>query len=78
MLGDLGTMKQPLNTSILSTPIERDATSMKLPDLPSGKCVNHPDRKSVRKHLCSECLANWEKTVLSYEAIEQGEVLVPE
>jgi hypothetical protein len=54
---------------------ERD---MRLPDLPSGKCVNHPTVKAVRKHLCAECLAKWEKRVLDYEAIQPGEVLVPD
>ncbi len=58
--------------------IERDNNDMQLPILSANKCVNHPTVKAVKKHLCSQCYAKWEKTVLDYEAIQQGEVLSPE
>lgn len=51
--------------------IERDK-NMRLPDLPLGKCVNHPTRQSVSKRLCSECFVKWETSVLSFEAIQEG------
>jgi hypothetical protein len=57
--------------------IERDS-DMRLPNIPQGKCINHPTMKAERLHLCPLCLAKWEKTVLDYEAIQQGEVLSPD
>ncbi len=40
---------------------------MRLPYLPPDKCINHPTLKAIKKHLCSQCYAKWEKTVLDYE-----------
>ncbi len=55
---------------------ERD--SMRIPDLPKNRCVNHPTVQAVKKRLCAPCLEKWERSVLSFEAIQQGEVLSPE
>lgn len=51
-------------------PIEKN---MRLPVLPDGSCINHPDRKIHKKHLCAECYAKWEASLLKFEVDKEAD-----
>jgi hypothetical protein len=45
---------------------------MQFPNVPKGKCLNHPTVKAIRLHLCVPCLEKWEKAKEDYEAWSMG------
>lgn len=51
----------------MTTSLTPNEGKMQLPDIPKGRCLNHPTVKAVRLHLCAPCLEEWKKKKLDYD-----------